>query len=409
MTDKTSRPGRRTFLVAGLGVLAVGGGAFAWRGGAGGPPDAASILSVPVTRGNIERTVLATGMLKPSRWVAVGAQVSGQITALNVKLGDKVKAGDLLAQIDPSTQQNDLKSAEANLDDVKAQLAEQEAYLSYYQTVLERNRTTYAGRGSSKADLDTAQNDVTTTQAKIDSLRAQVVEAQIEVANAQVDLGYTKITAPIDGTVISVVSLQGQTVNASQSTPTIVIIAQLDVMTVRAEISEADVVEVAPGQDVWFTILGDRDHRYEAKLATIEPAPEDVKDDTSLQSDSSSSDSSSDDAIYYIGTFNVPNEDGRLLTYMTAEVHILVAQAKDALTIPYSALSDRAADGGYTVQVLGADGRIETRRIEVGIDDKSTAEVTSGLAEGERVVLGDGASATTSTGDQHMGPPPMGL
>ncbi|WP_051909753.1 efflux RND transporter periplasmic adaptor subunit [Paenirhodobacter enshiensis] len=378
-----------------------------YRGKLGASPQS-GYLTATVTRGSVESSVLATGTLKPHRWVAVGAQVSGRIEKLNVKLGDTVKAGDLIAQIDPSTQTNDLRSAEAALADVQAQLAEQRINLGYYEGVLQREQKTYAAHGSAKSDLDAAQNDVDVTRLKIDSLGAQVTKAQVDVDNAKVDLGYTRITAPIDGTIIAVVSQEGQTVNAVQSTPTIVVVAQLDVMTVRAEISEADVVSVKPGQKAWFTIVGDRQNRYEAKLGFVEPAPEDVEKDSALTSSSSSStssSSSSDTAIYYIGTFDIANADGRLLTYMTAEVHFIVASVTDVLTVPVAALSDPDESGGRTVRVLGQDGTVSVRAVRLGASDKSTAEVVSGLSEGEKVVLGD--TAAISSAPKRM--PPMGM
>lgn len=392
-------------------VLAIAG--YAVFRGRMAPAVPQGYLTAQVTTGSVESTVLATGTLKPHRWVAVGAQVSGRIDTLNVRIGDTVKAGDLIAQIDPSTQTNDLRSAEASLADVTAQLGEAQANLAYYRLSLAREKTTYAARGTAKADLDAAQNNVDVTERKIASLEAQVTRAEVDVDNARVDLGYTKITAPIDGTIIAVVSQQGQTVNAAQSTPTIVVVAQLDVMTVRAEISEADVVSVQPGQKVWFTIVGDRSRRYEATLATVEPAPEDVRNDSSLTTSSSSSSSSSssgssDSAVYYIGTFDIPNADGRLLTYMTAEVHIVTASATGALIVPVAALSDPAEDGSRTVRVLGADGKAAVRAIVTGASDKTNAAVVSGVARGETVILGE--SAATPAKARSVRPmSPMGM
>jgi macrolide-specific efflux system membrane fusion protein len=257
----------------------------------------------------------------------------------------------------------------------------------------------------SKTDLEAADTDVKTTLAQIAALDAQIIEAQVAVETAQANLGYTRITAPIDGTVLSIVSQEGQTVNAAQSAPTIVILGQLDVMTVRAEISEADVVKVKPGLPVYFTILGAPDQRYETKLAALDPAPESITSDSSFSTSTTTSNSSSSSAIYYIGTFNMPNPDGRLRTYMTAQVHIVLGQAKNVLMIPSAALA-KAADGRTTVQVVGPDQKLSTRTVVVGLNNKISAEIRSGLSLGERVVTGE-TSATTTKSSGGGGPPPM--
>jgi macrolide-specific efflux system membrane fusion protein len=210
--------------------------------------------------------------------------------------------------------------------------------------------------------------------------------------------------------VLAIVSQEGQTVNAVQSTPTIVVLGDLDTMIVRAEISEADVVAVRPGQPVYFTILGDREQRYETTLTSIEPAPESIRNDSSFSttsttsSSSTSSSSSSSSAIYYIGTFDVPNAGGHLRTYMTAEVHIVLGRAKGVVTIPSAALGVRAADGSHTVQVVGADGTTQPRQVRIGLNDKTIAEVRSGLSAGERVVTG-GLEPAAAGSSGPPGPP----
>lgn len=373
-----------------------------------------SLVTAPVMRGDVEEAVLASGTLKPAKLVAVGAQASGRITRVAVSLGQKVIAGDLLAEIDSVPQENALRTARAALDNARAQLTEKEALLHRDELILERRTSMVSQKVVSQADFEAAEADVKVTRAQIAQLKASIIEAEVAVENAQSNLGYTRITAPIDGTVLAIVSQEGQTVNATQSAPTIVVLGQLDTMTVRAEISEADVVRTAPGQRAYFTIVGEGTRRYETELAFIEPAPESIKSDDSFSSStassstSSSSSSSSSSAIYYNGILNVPNPEGRLRTYMTAEVHIVVGAAQGVLTIPAMALGARDATGRYEVRVLGTDGSPETRAVEIGFNDKTVAEVRAGLTEGERVVTGDTASvAPTSSG--MPGPPPMGL
>ncbi|MDC7789457.1 efflux RND transporter periplasmic adaptor subunit [Rhodoplanes sp. TEM] len=402
---------RRSRAVAIAAVLALAGGA-AWAVRAAlTPAPLADVMTATVTTGDIEETVLASGTLKPVKLVAVGAQASGRIVALKAKLGDRVAKGDLIAEIDSLTQQNTLRTAVASLDDKRAQRTEKEATLANAEATLARHQLTFAQKASSRADYDTAETTVKTTRAQIAQLDAQIVEAEVEVETARVNLGYTRITAPIDGTVLAIVAQEGQTVNAVQSAPTIVVLGQLDTMTVRAEISEADIVKVRPGQDVWFTIMGEPERRFHATLQSIEPAPESIKSDSSFSTStssssatSSSSSSSTSSAIYYIGVFDVPNPDGRLRTYMTAQVRIVLGAAAGVPLVPAAALGPKNPDGTRSVQVVGPDGAIEIRPVTVGLDNKATAEVRSGLRAGERVVTGRRSSE--AAGQTRMGPPP---
>lgn len=407
MTLRKSGKNRLFLLIIAAAVLGAGAYFFKDRWSSAG--EAPSYLTARVTRGDVQETVLATGILKPRKLVAVGAQVSGRITALHVELGQEVEEGDLVAEIDSVTQENELRTAKASLENSKAQLAEQEANLVLAQSTLKRQQKLVAELASAQADLETAEADVKTVEAQIAALNAAIIEAEVAVETAEANLGYTKITTPISGTVLAVVNQEGQTVNATQSAPTIVIIGQLDVMTVRAEISEADIVSVEPGQEVTFSIIGDPDKVYESSLDSIEPAPESITSDSSITSSSSSSSSSSStstSAIYYNGIFHVPNADGRLRTYMTAEVEIVLGKAEDVLTVPAAAL--KSASGAYTVQVVDSSGAVESRTVEVGLNDKVTAEISSGLSEGETVIIGERSATTSDSSSQRPGPP-MGL
>jgi membrane fusion protein, macrolide-specific efflux system len=403
---------RRTLAVVIFIVLALVAGGVYWTTRSSGTA-ATNLLTATVGRGDVEQTVLATGIFKPSRLVAVGAQVSGRITAVHVKIGDTIKKGSLVAEIDSISQENSLRTEKAALANVKAQKAESEATLVNAELSLARQRSLLANNSGKQSDLDSAQATLDQTKAQIDALDAQIVEAQVAVETAQANLGYTRITAPMDGTVLAIVNQQGQTVNATQSAPTIVILGQLDKMIVRAEISEADIVRVKPGQNVYFNILGDPSTRHEAVLQSIEPAPESITSDSSVSSSSSSSSSStssstSSTAIYYNGVFPVENADGHFRTYMTAEVHIVLGQAKNVLTISASALPTATKTGEVKLRVVNDAGDITTKTVDIGLNDGVNAEVKSGLSEGDRVVIGDSSTATKSSNTRGGGPP-MGM
>ena len=383
------------------GVLAAGAAAV----GIGQPTgDDASILTTPVTRGDIEVTVLAQGTIKPRNLVAVGAQASGRITSIAVELGQTVKKGDLIAEIDSINQQNALKSAQSDLAVARAQRVEREATLDLAQRTLDRLEKLQRSNLSLQAEYDGAVSDVAVSKAQIQALDAQIAQAQVAIETAQANLSYTRITAPGDGTVLAITAQQGQTVNAAQSAPTIVVLGDLTQMEVFAEISEADIGQVEPGQKVWFTVLGAPDQRYDAVLEAVAPAPESIVNDPSIEG-SSSAGAAASEAIYYNGRFTVPNPDGRLRTYMTAEVHIVLGSAQDVLTVPSMALGAPDDQGRYRLQVEGSNGTLSDRMVSVGLNDKVMAEITHGLSEGEKIVTGMGEDSGPPLGRNPMGMP----
>jgi len=379
---------KRWFVIIGLVVvLAAAGGA--WYVFAT-PAKEETPATVAVARGTVEETVLASGVIEASSLVSVGAEVSGSIKSLNVALGDEVKAGDVIAEIDSLNQENAVKVAEASLANVEAQKEVTEASLAQARVAFARAEKLNPNKLISDADYQTAQVAVQTGEAELKAAEAQIQQAELSVESAKLDLDRTRITAPSDGTVVAVAVGVGQSVNASSSTPTIVKIANLDNMVVKAEISEADVPRVEPGQKVYFTILGDPDNRIEATLRAVEPAPESISDD--------STSSSTSEAIYYNGLFDVENPGHRLRISMTAQVTIVLDAAEDVLTIPASVLGRKGPDGNYMLAVWNeADQRPEPRRVEIGLNNKVTAVVLSGLEEGDQVVSGAIAAPRTGT------------
>lgn len=364
-------------------------------------PAMPSYVTATVQRADIEDAVLASGTLEAFRQVSVGAQVSGQIKSLKVDVGDEVRKGQLIAEIDSLPQTNSLRNAEAALATARAQWRARQAEEVQAEQTYKRQQVLRAADASSQADFEAAEATLNTVRAGVEALKAQVAQAEIAADTARINLGYTRIVSPMDGHVVAIVTKEGQTVNANQSAPTIVKIAQLDTMTIKAQISEADVVRVLPGQKAYFTVLGEPDRRYDATLRSVDPAPE------SLASESSSSSSSSDSAasakaIYYNGVFEVPNPERRLRISMTAQVRIVRAEARDALSIPSSALGARGRDGAYTVRVLDAEGRVQRREIKVGLNNSVNAQVLEGLEAGERVVLGEAAAGTSPAANTRM-------
>lgn len=371
------------------------------------PPPKPSYVTAPAHTGSIEESVLATGTVEASKLVGVGSQVSGQIKSLKVKLGDKVKKGDLIAEIDSMTQQNTLRNAEAALQSVEAQLTAKQATLKQSELAYSRAKTLLDQDAGSRETFESAQATLDSNRADIRALEAQIAQAKITVDTARVNLGYTRIVAPMDGTVVALINEEGTTVNANQSTPTIIKLARLDRVSIKAQISEADVTRAKAGQTVYFTILGEPEKRYTAKLESIEPAPDSISS-TTTSTTSTTTTSTTSTAIYYNGRFEVNNPEDRLRISMTTQVNIVLAESPKALLIPSTALGRKDRDGRYEVRVLDEHGMAVPRKIKIGLNNKSDAEVLEGLGEGDQVVLGQAdAGATASSNNNRMRPPPM--
>ncbi|MCG1054219.1 macrolide transporter subunit MacA [Mycetohabitans sp. B5] len=351
-------------------------------------------LTANVERGDLENAVLATGTLQAFKQVDVGAQVSGQLKSLKVELGDKVKTGQWLAQIDPVLLQNALRQAETNEQNLVAQRRATAAQLVQVELEFRRQQQMLRDDATSRRDCEVARAALNVQRANLASLDAQIRSARIQTETARANLGYTRIVAPMDGEVVAIVTQEGQTVIAQQQAPVILKLADLDTMTVKAQVSEADVIRLHPGQTAYFTILGEPDKRYYGKLRAIEPAPQNFLD---TQQNSLGGSPKLNTAVFYNALFEVPNPGHRLRISMTAQVSVLLGVARQVISIPVSALGAKAPDGRYAVRVLGADGRIVTRQVSTGLNNNVKVEVRDGLKTGERVVIGDASDAFTSS------------
>ncbi|WP_066684484.1 efflux RND transporter periplasmic adaptor subunit [Caulobacter sp. CCH9-E1] len=377
---------RRMIIGAVLTVIAVGAVSIRTVLASHKSPE---LLTAVVSRGDIEDAVIANGKLEPSQLVGVGAQVSGQVQTLEVTLGQRVRKGDLIAQIDPQPQTNALSVARAELANAKAQETARQAALARAELAFKRQQDMGPGLATSQADFEMAEADLKSARAAVISAQAQVRQASVSVANAEVNLGYTRIVAPIDGVVVSVATKQGQTVSSALSVPTIVVLARLDTMRVKANVSEADVIKVKPGQLARFTILGDPDRAYHARLTQVQAVPDTIVNELGPASGAATQGAPAASAIYYSALLEVPNPDGRLRAMMTTQVSIILASKRGVLRIPATALGPRLSDGRYPVRVELAKGKIATRPIRIGLNNKVSVEVVDGLTEGDKVVVGE--------------------
>ena len=384
----------RYALIAAILLLLV----FGARAAFFSAPPPPTFAVAEVSRADLEDSVLASGTIDAIERVSVGAQATGQLKSLKVELGDRVKKGQLVAEIDDLTQQNELRNAEAALQTRRAERAAKVATLKQAELAFKRQRQMLAADASSREAYETAEATLAVTRAEIASLDAQIAQAEIQVDTAQVNLGYTRIVSPIDGMVVAVVTKEGQTVNSIQSAPTIIKVAQVDTMTIKAQISEADVTRVKPGLPVYFTILGEPDERYRATLRAVEPAPDSIQKEDAASSLTSSSSTSTSAAVYYNGLFDVPNPDEKLRISMTAQVFIVLGEAKDAVVVPASALGKRGKDGRYEVRVVLDGNKTETRQVRIGMNNNVQAQVLEGLEVGERVVSADSSPTVAKPG-----------
>ncbi|KKX28778.1 efflux RND transporter periplasmic adaptor subunit [Rhizobium sp. LC145] len=351
-----------------------------------GPPAKPELVTTRARTGDIEEVVLATGVLEPLELVRVGAQASGRVERLAVEIGDVVEAGQLVAEIDSQTRRNTLRDREAALANIRAVHAARMAGLVKAEKDFERERELLAGGSTPRAQYDAAVATLDNARAEVQALEAQITQAQVALESAGVELGYTRITAPIAGTVVAIVTDEGQTVNALQTAPTIVMIARLDTMTVRADISEADVVRVSRGLPVWFSILGDPKRRFDGKLRQVEPAPASIANESNA---AASGIGSTKGAVYYTGLIDVANADGVLRPSMTAQVSIVLSRASGAVLVPLSAVEGAPRAGDMArVRILDAVGEVQIRQVQVGIDNGADIQILGGLQAGETIVLG---------------------
>jgi macrolide-specific efflux system membrane fusion protein len=356
--------------------LAIVGGAFAFLAGlyffgTGSNPQA-TLRTDAVAIGSVERTVTALAKLQPKTFVDVGTQVSGQLRAVHVEIGDVVQKDQLLAEIEPTVYQMRVLANRAQIENLKAQLAQSEAQLVLDRAREERSQTLLKSNATSKDAAEAASATVRITEGKIAALRAQIDQTTATLKGDEANLGYTKIHAPMAGTVVQQIAYEGQTLNANQSAPVVVRIADLDTMTVWSQVAEADIPNIRPGMDVYFTTLGMPDRRFEGKVDQVLPTPETVND-----------------VVLYNVLIDVPNKERLLMTSMTAQVFFVLGRAENVPVVPMAALrpAPRGGDGIYIARVQEGS-EIRPRRVRVGISNRQLAEVKEGLKVGERVVVG---------------------
>ena len=345
-------------------------------------------------KGSFSKKVDATGEIFATELIDVGAQVSGQIKKLYVKLGDQVKKGDMIASIDSSTQQNSIDNKEAQLAIYKAQLESAKVALNIAKTQFDRENALFAKNATSKQEFESVKNTFSANSAKIKELEAQIKQTNIELSTAKINLGYTKITAPRDGTVVSVQVEEGQTVNANQTTPTIVNIADLSHVKMKMQIAEGDITKIKVGTPVEYSILSEPTKKFQTTVSSIDPGLTTLSDGSYGSSSSSkssySSSSSSSSAVYYYAQSIVDNKDGILRIGMTTQNELLIANVEDAIIVP--SIGIKKDENGTFVYVL-KDGKPVKTAVKTGIKDNLDTQIISGINEGDEIITSQGSSS----------------
>ncbi|MGA2499932.1 MAG: macrolide transporter subunit MacA [Tepidisphaeraceae bacterium] len=365
---------RSLWLILALFVAGAGVFGYFWAFGTAKPVYA----TAAVERGDVESTVVAAGIVQPIKYVDVGAQTSGKLKSLKVNRGDQVKENQLLAEIDPVLADTALTAANATLESMTAQHSLKQGQLGLATLQQTRNERLFPDQAVSASDLDIARANYNVAFADAASLSAQMKQSAAAVDTAKANVDYTKITAPMAGEVVSISLLEGQTLNANQQAPNILRIADISTVTVWAQVSEADIVRVKPGQDVYFTILGDS-KRWNGKVRQVLPTPELINN-----------------VVFYDVLFDIPNPERELRIQMTAQVFIVLAQAKSVLLIPAAAIGNAGEGAQIKVRVLKPDGTVELRAIKIGIKSELSAEVKDGLTEKELVIIGENTARANS-------------
>lgn len=441
-------------IIAAVAVLA---GWLAWQT-IWGREKAPEYQTAEVTRGDIEVSISSAGKVAPKDTVAVGAQVSGQLTELLVEAGDLVEQGQLLARIDATIAETNVEGSQAQLLELRASRRQQEASLELAKANADRAKMLFENDAIARADFESAQAEYTIAVGRLEAIDAQITRQSSTLRAQQATLEFTNIYAPISGTVVSLEAVEGQTLNANQTAPTILTLADLTIMTVETDVSEADVLRVKPGQAAWFSTLGDSTRRWETSVRQILPTPEVLND-----------------VVLYKAMLDIANPDNLLKPEMTAQVFFITGSAKDAVLVPVTALQSapqrgqrpqgqsreggrERAEGGArdgrtgggmmqaeaseraggspqddsqrrafmearnaypdaevaTVLIMGPDGTPRPRPVLVGLKTRTQAEILFGLEPGQTVITGEVSAkntAATTPSQQRaqqgpMGPPP---
>lgn len=337
-------------------------------------------ITKEVTKDTITQYIEASGTIKPINTISVGTQVSGTVSKIYADYNSQVKKGDLLAELDPSLFQANVDQSQAKLSTARATLAKAKANLSYKKNNYERYRHLYQKNYVSKDDVELAQSYYLSAKAELDAANAEISAASATLHNNLTNLGYSKITSPVDGTVISRAVDVGQTVAASFNTPTLFEVAEdLTKMQIETSVSEADIGKIKIGQKAQYTLDGYQDKTFNGEVVQIR-----------LES------TTTNNVVTYTVIISVDNSEGFVIPGMSANVSIIANEIKDVLTVPSQALKFTPTDKQYAGKKYEKQGiwlltktGIKRYDIEVGASDDTKVQIISNeIKEKDKVIVG---------------------
>lgn len=365
---------KKQYIIITLILISLIGLSFLLSPSTDGATDKDGNRITTVTRGDIEEVVTAQGKLEPKAYVDVGTQVSGQLKHIHVEIGDVVEKGMLLAEIDPRLYVSRVEADKAKLKVLEAQLAEQGSQKILAEQIDNRNKRLIKSKAISQEALEGSAAQLLAAEAKINATKAEIEEMHSTLEGDTTNLGYTKIFAPMDGTVTQLLAREGQTLNANQTAPVILQLANLDTMTVRAQVAEADVMRLKPQLPAYFSTLGALDRRWPGTVRQILPSPEIING-----------------VVLYHVLIDVDNQKRELMTGMSTQVFFVLGTATNVPLLPVDALSQRVPEEdkegqAYRVKAITFGGR-EERVLQIGLMNRLMAEIRTGAKEGDRIAI----------------------
>ncbi len=352
-------------------------------------------ITKPVTQETITQYVEASGTIKPINTIEVGTQVSGTVAKIYVDYNSVVKKGDLLAELDPSLFQANVDQSNAKLSTAKAAQAKANSTLNYKKNNYLRYKHLYDKNYVSKDEVELAYANYQQALAEVAAANAEVSAAQATLTNNLTNLGYSKITSPVDGTVILRAVDVGQTVAASFNTPTLFEVAKdLTQMQIETSVSEADIGKIKVGQKVKYTLDGYQDRSFEGEVTQVRLAS-----------------TTTNNVVTYTVIVSVDNSEGLVIPGMSANVSIITNSVKDALCVPVQAFKFTPETTGkkYEHQGIWIKTKTGLKRYDIELvvsDDNKVQIISDEIKSGDRVVI-------ASTGGRKKAPaggmrrPPM--
>ena len=367
-------------LVGGCFAIAV----VAWLLSGNKKDEQVSFVTEEVAPANIQNSITATGSVEPVDTVAVGTQVSGIIDKIYVDFNSTVKKGQVLAVLDTKNLTSTLNSAKANLQSAQANLQSANAALGYQRANYNRYKALYQKGLVSANDFESARLSYRQAEEQVAMIKESVVAAQESVRTAQTNLGYATIVSPIDGTIINKYVAEGQTVAASFSTPELFGVARdLKKMQVLADVDEADIGDVRPGESVTFTVDAYPDDTFQGTVEQVRLGG-----------------STSNNVVTYKVVISTSNADLKLKPGMTANVTIYTQQKSGVLSVPTKALRFTPAKetvGKMKIKdISNAKNKVWTiegnnivaHQVNIGMSDGTHTQIVSGIKQGQKVITG---------------------